>query len=104
MFVQDGFDSDQAQINMLEKIFGFVNERKKAMLLMMKKTYRCNLNVLLRFRQYVSFLLFSRSIHAKCQILAWNLVLVGCPLKTLHRYRNINIIISKKPGKKLRQL
>jgi hypothetical protein len=42
------------------------------------------------FRQYVFFLLVSRSIHAKCQILAWNLVLVGCPLKTLHRYVNIN--------------
>ena len=27
----------------------------------------------------------SRTIHAKCSILTWNLVLVGCPLKTLHR-------------------
>ena len=27
----------------------------------------------------------SRLVHAKCSILAWNLALVGCPLKTLHR-------------------
>merc|ERR1719458_2346312 len=27
----------------------------------------------------------SRAVHAKCEILTWNLVLVGCPLKTLHR-------------------
>jgi hypothetical protein len=46
------------------------------------------------------FLLVSRSIHAKCQILAWNLVLVGCPLKTLHRYKYINRTIAKKSGNK----
>ena len=27
----------------------------------------------------------SRLVHSKCSILAWNLALVGCPLKTLHR-------------------
>ena len=27
----------------------------------------------------------SRQVQAKCSILAWNLALVGCPLKTLHR-------------------
>ncbi|XP_023328186.1 uncharacterized protein LOC111701230 [Eurytemora carolleeae] len=37
----------------------------------------------------------SRSIHAKCQILAWNLVLVGCPLKTLHR---VSTLIQPKKG------
>ncbi len=52
------------------------------------------------FSNFVLFLLVYRSIHAKCQILAWNLVLVGCPLKTLHRYKYINRTISKKPGNK----
>ena len=36
-------------------------------------------------------LILKRNIHAKCQILLWNLVLVGCPLKTLNRCRPCRI-------------
>ena len=31
----------------------------------------------------------ARLVHAKCNILTWNLVLVGCPLKTLHRVAQV---------------
>ena len=33
----------------------------------------------------------ARLVHAKCNILTWNLVLVGCPLKTLHRVAQVSI-------------
>ena len=32
----------------------------------------------------------ARLVHAKCNILTWNLVLVGCPLKTLHRVAQVS--------------